>query len=269
MSSPFGRLAPCFDQPVPSQAPRMASLAGYRDTPIDRADGRHGEPLVDVSARAGVAANCWYAHDRNPPYYAAMPGATAVAWLRQGVAERLAGINHRLGEAGLELLVFDGWRSRELQAHMHDVWVPAALRRRFPAMSEAEIAERVGLYWAAPTVDSQRPAPHATGAAVDLTLRWRDSLQPLWMGSLFDEASELAAPDHFERPSRGGAGGEDVAFSHEEARRNRRLLHAVMNEAGFSVHPGEWWHFSFGDQMWARLTGAPAAVYGLAEPPAG
>lgn len=264
MTSPFGPLAACFDEPVPAQAPRMARLPGYRDTPFDRSDARRLEPLADITAAAGVAADCWYAHDRNPPYYAAMPGATPVAWLRQGVAERLAGINRRLEKAGLELLVFDGWRSRALQAHMHDVWVPAALRRRFPAMSEAEIAARVGLYWAAPTVDPERPAPHATGAAVDLTLRWRDSRQPLWMGCLFDEASELAAPDHFERPS-----GEDVAFSHEEARRNRRLLHAVMTEAGFSVHPGEWWHFSHGDQMWARLTGAPAAVYGLAEPPAG
>jgi D-alanyl-D-alanine dipeptidase len=263
-SSPFAGLAPLFDRPVPDQAPRLAALQGYRATPIDRADPAYGEPLVDVSAAAGIAADCWYAPDRNPPSYAVMPGSTPVAWLRRGVAERLAAIDARVGEAGLELVVFDGWRSRQLQAHMHDVWVPAALRQRFPAMSEAEIAERVGLYWAAPTVDPDRPAPHATGAAVDLTLRWRDSRQPLWMGCLFDEASELAAPDHFERDQEAG-----VAFSHEEARRNRRLLHAVMAEAGFSCHPGEWWHYSFGDQMWARLTGAPTAIYGLAEPPAG
>ncbi len=264
MPAPFAGLERFFDQPIPDQRPRLAAIQGYRATPIDTTAAAAGEPLVDVTAQAGIAADCYYAHDRNPPYYAVMPGSTRVAWLRRGVAQRLAEINARLGRAGLEIVVLDGWRSRELQAHMHDVWVPAALRQRFPAMSEDEIAERVGLYWAAPTVDPHRPAPHATGAAVDLTLRWRDSLQPLWMGCLFDETSELATPDHFERD-----GGETVAFSDEEARRNRRLLYGLMSEAGFACHPGEWWHYSYGDQMWARLTGVETAVYGQAEPPKG
>ena len=26
-----------------------------------------------------------------------------------------------------------------------------------------------------------------------------------------------------------------------------------MTNAGFKRHPGEWWHFSLGDQMWAWL----------------
>jgi D-alanyl-D-alanine dipeptidase len=39
-----------------------------------------------------------------------------------------------------------------------------------------------------------------------------------------------------------------------------------MTEEGFAGHPEEWWHFSWGDQLWAKLTGAPAALYGLAEP---
>lgn len=262
MSAPFAGLEAFFDHAIPDQAPRLAAIQGYRDTPFAPDTPPQAEPLVDVSVEAGIAADCWYAHDRNPPYYAVMPGSTPIAWLRRGVAARLAGINARLADGGLELVVFDGWRSRELQAHMHDVWVPDALRKRFPMLGEAEIAERTGLYWAAPTVDPERPAPHSTGAAVDLSLRWRDSRQPLWMGCLFDETSELATPDHFERDT-----GEDVAFSHEEARRNRRLLYGLMTEAGFACHPGEWWHYSFGDQMWARLTGAPVAVYGLAAAP--
>lgn len=262
MSAPFAGLEPLFDRPVPEQAARLAAIQGYRTTPIAKSDPRHGEPLVDVTAEAGIAADCHYAHDRNPPYYAVMPGSTPIAWLRRGVAERLAAVNARLGQGGLEVVVLDGWRSRVLQAHMHDVWVPAALRQRFPTMSEAEIARRVGQYWAAPTIDPDRPAPHSTGAAVDLTLRWRASGQPQWMGCLFDETSDLATPDYFER-----AGGEGVAFSSEEARRNRRLLYGAMSDAGFACHPGEWWHYSWGDQMWARLTDAATAVYGQAEPP--
>jgi D-alanyl-D-alanine dipeptidase len=37
-----------------------------------------------------------------------------------------------------------------------------------------------------------------------------------------------------------------------------------MAEEDFAGHPDEWWHFSWGDQMWAKLTGADAAHYGLA-----
>ena len=52
----------------------------------------------------------------------------------------------------------------------------------------------------------------------------------------------------------------------EEARANRRLLHWLMVAEGFAGHPDEWWHFSYGDQLWAKLSGAPAALYGEASP---
>jgi D-alanyl-D-alanine dipeptidase len=57
-----------------------------------------------------------------------------------------------------------------------------------------------------------------------------------------------------------------MCFSDEEARANRRLLHWVMAEEGFAGHPDEWWHFSFGDQLWAKLEGRPVALYGLSSP---
>jgi D-alanyl-D-alanine dipeptidase len=95
---------------------------------------------------------------------------------------------------------------------------------------------------------------------VDLTII-QESGAPLYMGSLFDDVTELAHLDRFEAL-------DETAFSYseQEARGNRRLLYWLMTEAGFSAHPGEWWHYSYGDQMWASKTGAPAALYGLAEP---
>jgi D-alanyl-D-alanine dipeptidase len=96
---------------------------------------------------------------------------------------------------------------------------------------------------------------------VDLTLRRRGG-EPLWMGSLFDDVTALANRDRFETLS-----AENFSFSDREAQANRRLLHWLMVEEGFAGHPDEWWHFSWGDQMWAALTGAHAAHYGLAEIP--
>ena len=79
------------------------------------------------------------------------------------------------------------------------------------------------------------------------------------MGSLFDDASTLAHTAHFESMS------DTFSFSNEEARANRRLLYWLMRDTGFASNPTEWWHFSFGDQMWAQATGAPAALYGGAD----
>ena len=41
-----------------------------------------------------------------------------------------------------------------------------------------------------------------------------------------------------------------------------------MSETGFANNPTEWWHFSHGDQLWAKLGGhsAPLCDYGVGEP---
>ena len=99
--------------------------------------------------------------------------------------------------AGLELFVFDAWRPREVQAYFHDVWMPRELQRRDPALTGAALTEEVERYWAAPSDSADSPAPHATAAAVDLTLRWKNG-EALWMGSLFDDVTALANRDRFE-----------------------------------------------------------------------
>src|SRR5690606_40003770 len=98
------------------------------------------------------------------------------------------------------------------------------------------------------------PSPHSTGGAVDLTLRWRGG-ESLFMGSLFADPSPVSHTAHFE------ALKGRLSFSEEEARANRRLLYWLMREAGFASNPSEWWHFSYGDQMWAKLLGWPEALY--------
>ncbi|MFO6135399.1 hypothetical protein ACLBVR_26025, partial [Pseudomonas aeruginosa] len=41
----------------------------------------------------------------------------------------------------------------------------------------------------------------------------------------------------------------------------RRPYHAML-DAGFSNLPSEWWHYDFGDQLWAWHTGATQALFG-------
>jgi D-alanyl-D-alanine dipeptidase len=259
-SSPFGDLAALRELPVPDMKPVRARLRGSRRRPPDPADPRNGEPLVDI-ADLGISGANYYAGTRNPPYYHAAPGAIAQVLVRQGVGRLLRQVNARLASVALELFLFDGWRPTAVQAYFHDRWLPGELRRK--GVPEAALRREVGKYWAAPSTDPAAPAPHNTGGAVDLTLRWKDTGEPLWMGCLFDDASAVANLDHMEkRLARGGA----MAFSDEEARANRRLLFHLMTGAGFAPNPFEWWHYGYGERMWAQLNRAPRAFYGPTRP---
>lgn len=48
------------------------------------------------------------------------------------------------------------------------------------------------------------------------------------------------------------------------ARDLRRLLASVLRRQGMVPIAAEWWHWSYGDQYWARTTGEATAVYGEA-----
>jgi D-alanyl-D-alanine dipeptidase len=257
----FGAFFAYRDRPLPDLAPVRARLTGAGDLPINVTDKRSPDPLIALMAK-GVKGRNYYASVRNPPYWRKAEGAVEDLWARTSVVDKLAATNARLAEMGLRLHVFDAWRPLAVQAFFHDVWVPEALGQRRPDLSEAAIAREVTRYWAAPSADPLRPSPHSTGAALDLTLVWEDG-EPLFMGGLFDDPSAVSHTDHFERLE----AGADFSFSAEEARANRRLLYWGMAEAGFANYPDEWWHFSFGDQMWAALTGQAAAIYGPALPP--
>lgn len=264
VSAAFGALAALRARPIGDLAAARAARRDFRRRiPIARDNALFAQAVVEART-VGLAGENFYAGARNPPYWRRAEGATEHLWLRAGVAERLARVNARAAEAGLELFLFDAWRPRSVQAYFHDVWMPAEIARRNPSLSGTALTEAVERYWSAPTEDADSPAPHATGAAVDLTLRWKEEGrgqggQMLWMGSLFDDVTALAAADRFETLA-----ADHFCFSDLEAQANRRLLHWLMIEEGFAGHPDEWWHFSWGDQMWAALTGAPAAHYGLA-----
>lgn len=254
----FGALQEWRERPIPDQSAIRNRPTGWRArVPIDRAGAAFTEPLVDIHAH-GIAGENFYYSTRNPPYWQRIEGAVPDLLARKSVVERLAGVNARLESHGLALHVFDAWRPRAVQAYFHDVWVPRELQKRDPSLTGDALKREVSRYWSAPTAAEDAPAPHSTGGALDLTLRWKSG-DFLWMGSLFDDASAIAHRDRMETHA------DPMSFSDTEARANRRLLHWVMQEAGFVGYSEEWWHFSHGDQYWAGVSGAPAALYGKAK----
>lgn len=249
--SAFGSLQRLRETPIPAPIIKR----GYRSLPIAFDGAANAEPLVRASDY-GIAGRNAYFSERTPPYYHRVPGSIDALELREGAATRLQQVNTRLAEADLELFLFDAWRPQDVQVYFHDHWLPGALQRRDPSLTGDVLTNEVETYWAAPSQGAHAPSPHSTGGAVDLTIRWRGG-EPLFMGSLFDDAAPVSHTVHFET-------AQEIGFSVEEARANRRLLYWLMREAGFASNPSEWWHFSYGDQMWAQAGDAPAALYGAA-----
>ena len=177
--------------------------------------------------------------------------------LRLGVVQRLLDAQQRLIEhdPSLRLSIFDAWRPIAVQAFMVDHSIAELCRARGVEVCSGDAFDQVvadvGRFWAAPSRDPMTPPPHSTGAAVDLTLSSSDGT-PLAMGGEIDAIGAVSEPQHY-------AGRED-----SEARRwhqRRQLLAEVMGAAGFAQHPNEWWHYSFGDQLWAWRRGEAVALY--------
>lgn len=251
-----------FNEPIPN----MSELRARRTTatyPLHLDAPENNERAIDVRLHA-ISGENYYHREDNPPYWHRAPGSIPELYVREGILARLHKVNELLFVLDYELFLFDAYRPVEVQTYFHDYWVPKYLRKKFPEWTEEKIAGEVGNYWSkgAPSVakiNPLAPPPHATGGVVDLTLRSLRTGEQLFMGSMFDEVSPISFADHFEHE---GA-RRTLTMSEDLARTNRRILYAVMTEAGFAVNPNEWWHFGYGDKLSASLTDADFAVYSV------
>jgi zinc D-Ala-D-Ala dipeptidase len=220
--------------------PALRGPGGWREVPIEPVD----EPLVRVADLGGRV-------DEDPRYHLmGLPGTLPSCWLREGVAERLAGASAALPD-GLRLLVWDGYRTLETQAALYRSYLDelVLVHPDWPADALEDAAAR---YVTPPRPDPSSPPPHLTGGAVDLTLADGDG-RPLDLGTPFDafvpEAGALALE------------GTDC-----HARELRRTLFWTMAASGFTAYVEEWWHFDHGDQFWGAVCGRPARYAAAALP---
>jgi len=183
--------------------------------------------------------------------------------LRSGVVERLVQVEEDLRQIQPEfrLAIFDAWRPLAVQRFMvrHALVVECTrigVDPDQPSPARDRVLAEVGRFWAPPSDDPSTPPPHSTGAAVDLTLA-NESGIPLDMGGEIDAIGPVSEPEFHAEAALADPGGE-AALWHGR----RQLLARVMAGAGFVQHPNEWWHFSWGDQLWAWRRGEGQARYG-------
>ena len=200
----------------------------------------NGEPLVPIPP----ALLCWQPH----PYQALgapYPAGSNPFQLRQSVVDRLLRAQQVLRDQAepLQLLIFDAFRPLAVQQFMVDH------TRGQPGVTDADVMA----LWAEPSADPATPPPHSTGAAVDLTLATPQG-EPLDMGGEIDAVGPIGHPNHFV--------DAETASAEGGYHQRRCMLNLAMESAGFVRHPKEWWHFSWGDQLWAWSSRAACAHYG-------
>ncbi len=199
--------------------------------------------------------------DPHPYYHLGAPykDKTSIWKLRKEVVNRLVKVNdYLILKNRFHLLIYDSWRPLEVQEFMFnrafsseceklDIDTSIKNMKSYPS-----ILEKVEKFWAYPSFDSRFPPPHSTGGALDVCLSDEHG-NLVEMGSKVDQMDETSNPVFYEN------------VKNEEAiiwNSRRNLLKQIMSKFGFAQHPNEWWHFSYGDQLWAWKNKKANALYG-------
>lgn len=245
-------------QPYASQIqPHAGIVDGWQGVPLhDNSEllvvigrGSDYDDIVTSAVYAGEHLHSPYRDDN------VIDVADAILYVRHSVADRLRTAQSLL-PAGMKLIVFDGYRSVDVQRALFDQFLDE-LRMIKPAWSEAQLVEETEHYVALPSTDVSCPSPHSTGGAVDVAII-RDN-HMIEFGTPFDHGSERSALRYFERETHVQNEADELAREH------RRLLYHVMHEAGFEGYEHEWWHYNAVEtQMGARVARREEATYGIA-----
>ncbi len=246
---------------IPVLKTQQTKIVDFRTVPINFNHKLSNEDYVDIREMELSGINHYF-KSNNPPYYISIKGATEKLLLRKSIVLKLVKINKKLNKNGLELYFFDCYRPIKVQQFLYNIWLPQYLKKLHPNYSQDEISRELNFYSAKPPlsendIDRNAPPPHTTGAAMDVTLRFKDTKEFLFMGTIFDESTTLVHTDYFELKRKKSL----LTISEEEALKNRRILYHSMKEEGIENYPFEWWHFSWGDQMWAILSDNNEAFY--------
>jgi D-alanyl-D-alanine dipeptidase len=214
----------------------------------------NGEKLIAIPGNLNFLNPHPYFH-LGAPY----KDKTSVWKLREQVVNRLVKVNdYLISKNSFYLLIYDSWRPLEVQEFMfkrafllecEKLDIDASLKnmRSYPS-----ILKKVEKFWAYPSFDSRCPPPHSTGGALDVCLSDKKG-NLVEMGSKVDQMDETSNPNFFANKK-----NEEAIIW--DSRRN--LLRETMTKFGFAQHPNEWWHFSYGDQLWAWKNKKENAIYG-------
>jgi len=196
-----------------------------------------------------------------PQYFIqGIEGALPECYAREGVYKKLLEASKLLPK-GYKFVILDAWRPIKVQYSLFNA-LKSKLKTQNPDLPEEELTSMTLKFVALPSTDPQRPSPHNTGGAIDLTIA--DELGNLLnMGTEYDDPTERAKTTYFEELQTKGI---KLSERDIEAMENRRLLYHILTGVGFTNYIDEWWHFDYGNQNWAWMKNEKHALYGPISP---
>ncbi len=164
-------------------------------------------------------------------------------YLRKSVVEKLYKAGANLPN-GYKILVVTAYRPISMQKKL---WRQRLIQlaKRHPIMMVMNF--RRWLNTARRYTSPPGGSSHQCGAAVDVTVI--DEI-----GNRLDMGTTLT-----DFGKKVNTFCDEITSKQEE---NRKLLFEAMTMAGFVNYPLEWWHYSYGDRMWAAYTKKDKCFYG-------
>jgi len=166
--------------------------------------------------------------------------------VREAIFEKIGRISKILNEEDKILIIRSVWRSFAHQKLLRGRRVKI-IQKEHPKKSLEEIITMVS-YFIAPEEESM----HSTGGAVDALIYdlKKDAVMDFGNNNgLHLELNKTCYPFH-----------PDIT---SQVRKNRELLISLFDKEDFVVDPKEYWHFDYGNVIWAIEKGEKDAKYGI------
>lgn len=172
------------------------------------------------------------------------PRYTSVRTIRAYTYDLLKQARRHLPE-NCHFVIYEAYRPMSAQV---ELWngVVTRLSRQHPHLdvNSEEFIAMCDVFAANPY---RQGSGHQSGAAVDISLVDDN-------GTEYDMGGEVRGFDN--------TADFDCPEISAQARKNREILREALAKVGMVNYPSEWWHYSFGDRLWARLTGSKLAIFG-------
>jgi D-alanyl-D-alanine dipeptidase len=174
---------------------------------------------------------------------------TPFFFVRKTIAEKLYKVSENLPK-GINLVLIEGYRTLQSQQEEWDALF-ILFQTKNPEWSNEKIEQQLRLIVA-------KPAPlanHYCGGAIDVTLAYDD-------GTLLDLGTPYISQASFQDKVKFPMFCPEIT---DEQKQNRKILRDAMETEDFIWYPGEWWHYCWGDRMWAVYSNQTECFYGSIE----
>lgn len=204
-------------------------------------------PLVKIISDKDILVEpCWTLENdwegkRYTDYILEHPNYDGI-YLREEVAKRLKKAASRL-PSNLQIVIRAGHRPIEVQRRIL-IECAEDYKNDNPGISDEEALAHAREFVSDPAITLP---PHVCGAAVDVELININRSKLLDFGSKINDDTDQS---YLHYP--------DLT---EDQKKNRLVLLTAMLDAGFASCMPEWWHFSYGDQVWAWFYGNENSLF--------